>query len=156
MPWSPSTKYTVLYKDCLRMLAISCSPVKARALEGSLAALRMSYVATSSAELNRPVRISTNLGVMVANAASKLPSMTSIPAAANMFIFFSLIALACCLSRNITAAAETMTEQTTHSTKATKTVLETESFKLDMTCNPPLNICFGDIVVNQRGKQIGK
>ena len=134
------------------MLAISCSRVNARAFEGSLAALRILYDMTSSSVLNSPVRISTNFGVMVAKAVARSPLTTSIPAAAKMFIFFSLTAFSCCLPRNITAAAETITEQTTQRTKATITVRDTESFGLDITCYPPLNICFGDIVVNQRRK----
>src|SRR5690554_5413925 len=73
-----------------------------------------------------------------------------------MLLLRSSSLLATCLGLRITAAADTTTEQMTHSSMVTSRVLPIVSLLADITLHPPLNVRLDNEVVNQRCKQVGK
>src|SRR5690554_5147040 len=78
------------------------------------------------------------------------------PAADRMLLLRSSSLLATCMGLRITAAADTTTEQTTHSRTVTSIVLRIVSLLADITLHPPLDIGLHNKVVNQRREKVGK
>src|SRR5690606_9944452 len=122
---------------------------------GALLALRWSYSAGSTASVKMPCSRSTALAsTRSSKTASTLVPGSNKPAAPRMLRFTSSDLLATCAGRSSTAAADTITEQTIHSSKVTMIVFLKESL-LD-TCQSPLNVRLYYKMVNQRGKQVCK
>src|SRR5690554_1276863 len=129
-------------------------------IDASFAAAAGSKLSATNLSLKRPVSSSTRRATIRSSksALTSAPVMdgSPTPAIARMLRCLSNRAFSAWIGRSATAAPDTSTEHTRHTSNATSKVRAVDSFLLDMACQPPLDVGLDDKVIDQRRTQVGK